>query len=702
MLAGRRAFQGEDIADTLAAVLRGEPDWNALPPDVPSHVRTVIQRCLTKDRRLRVSDISIVAYVFSESLPQSPQVNPADARVPAAGGVPLWQRILIPAAAALLSAAAVATALWPSPSPTPPRVARFPMTPAGAQTLQVDTQSHDLAITPNGSHVVYKGGTNSISPTQLFVRPISDLDPAPLSTTLGSPKAPFSSPDGQWIGYFEPGPVTLKKVALTGGPPLILCQVDGASRGATWRLDDSIIFATAAPETGLQRVSAGGGQPTTLTTPNRALGENDHLWPRSLPGGQAVLFTITRANSDIDSSQIAVYDVRNGSYKVVLRGGTQAVYTSTGHLVYVAAGALRAIPFDLERLETRGHASQVLPRVVTLPTGVAEFDLATDGTLIYVAEGGATTPSQRTLVWVDRKGQEQPVPNIHTRAYTGVQLSPEGSRVAVEIADQAYDVWVWSFPQSTLTRITTDPGFDEAPVWTPDGSHLIFRSQLGGVAGLLYRQRADGSGSPERLTDGPHLQYPSQVLPNGKDIVLWQAGAARGSNSSGGSTDVMLFTMGADKARPLFETPATERGAVVSPDGRWLAYQSFESRQSEVFVRPFPNVAASRIQVSTNGGAEPLWTRNGELLYRRMDGALMSVLVQPRDTWSAGVPTVLLSRTPYYFRAGASKTFDVSADGSRFLMIKAADGANPATSAPTIVIVQNWTEELKRLVPTTR
>jgi serine/threonine-protein kinase len=480
-----------------------------------------------------------------------------------------------------------------------------------------------------------------------------------------------------------------------------VCQADGASRGATWREDNSIIFATASIGTGLQLVPAAGGQPTTLTKPNRELGENDHLWPRSLPGGQAVLFTITQTTGGVDNAHIAVYDVAAGTYKVVLKGGSQAVYTPSGHLVYVAAGGLRAIAFDLQRLETTGSASPALPKVVTLPTGVAEFDVAADGTLIYLTESGATAPSRRTLVWVDRKGREEAIPGLPERAYTGTRISPDGSRVALEIADQSYDVWVWSFARSTLTRVTSDQGFDSSPVWTPDGAYLIFGSQTGGGPGSLFRQRADGSGKPERLTDSHQIQIPSQVLPNGKDIVLAQSNDP-GFPAGVGALDLMLLTMGTREARPLLETPAVQGHGLVSPDGRWIAYQSTESGQSDIFVGPFPDVSAGRIQVSSGGGAQPQWARNGrELFYTRIDGALMSVAVTPGASWSAGVARMIFER-PYYFRGGGSPTFDVSADGSRFLMIKHADPGDSGASAPTIVIVQNWTEELKRLVPTMR
>ena len=349
----------------------------------------------------------------------------------------------------------------------------------------MDTQSRDLTITPDGTHIVYKGtGTTG---TQLFVRALDQLEPTPL-TGLGQRRAARSPRRmGNGLASSSLVPVTLKKVAITGGPALPLCRLDGASRGATWGDDDSIIFATAAPSTGLQRVSSAGGEPTVLTKPNRERGEGDHLWPQFLPGSQAVLFTITATTGGIDASQVAVLDLRTGTQKILMRGGSQAQYVPSGHLVYVAAGTLRAVAFDLERLEAIGTAIPVVSQVVTLPTGTAEFDIA--ATARWCTWPVALGAPARTLVWVDRQGREEAIKAAPARAYLSPRLSPDGTRVALEIRDQENDIWVWDFARETLTRVTSDPGIDQAPVWMPDGRRLVFSSQAGGGVGLSSGKR---------------------------------------------------------------------------------------------------------------------------------------------------------------------------------------------------------------------
>ena len=290
MLTGRRAFAGEDLPDTLANVLKSAPDWNALPADVPPHVRMLIQRCLAKDRRERMADMSVALFVMTEpSLVAEPPGTPAPSQLRTRRS--LGRRLVMPAAAAIVVGAAVGTGVWLAMRPSAPRVTRFVLSATGAAALALDQVSIDLAITRDGRQIVYKGtGTNG---NQFFVRALDQLEPTPL-TGLGTPKAPFLSPDGQWIGFVDIGSsVGLKKVAITGGAVLPICRLDGQSRGAAWSDDGSIIFATSLPSTGLQRVSSAGGEPTVLTTPDGQRGESDHLWPQFLPGSQAVLFTIT-------------------------------------------------------------------------------------------------------------------------------------------------------------------------------------------------------------------------------------------------------------------------------------------------------------------------------------------------------------------------------------------------------------------------
>ncbi len=442
-------------------------------------------------------------------------------------------------------------------------------------------------------------------------------------------------------------------------------------------------------------MSSAGGEPAVITKPNRERGESDHLYPQFLPGSQAVLFTISLMTGGVEASLLAVLDLRTGTQKVLMRGGSQSHYLPSGHLVYVAGGALRAVRFDLERLEVIGTSISVVPQIATLTTGTAEFDIARDGTLVYIA-GAAGDVSNRTLVWVDRQGREEPLKAAPARAYLSPRLSPDGTRVAIEIREQGNDIWVWNLVRETLTKVTSDPGLDQAPVWTPDGRRLVFSSQAGGAGGALFWQLADGAGSAERLTQSSNVQIPSAVLADGSRVLFWEAGTES-------ATDLKTVTLDGDRAvQPLLQTPQAEFGPTVSPDGRWLAYQSTDSGQTQVFVRPFPNVDEAKIQVSTGGGIGPVWAKTGEqLFFQALDGALMSVDVRRGGSWTAGTPTKLIDARYYGgTRLAGTANYDVSADGKRFLMLKES-GAD-SNSPPTIVVVQNWTEELKRLVPGAR
>ena len=687
MLSGQRAFKGDDVSDTLALVLKGEPDWSALPPAIPRSLQILLKRCLTRNRRARLADMSVVRYILSDDdeLAEPAPLQPSPRR-------PLWRRMIGPGVAAIAAAGLAGSTVWLATRPSPPRVTRFALPQTGPASLVVDQQSRDLAITPEGTHIIYKGSAASgATGTQLFVRAIDTLEPTPL-TVPGSPRAPFNSPDGKWIGFVEPGPVTLKKVAITGGAAVALAALDGASRGLTWGDGGAIIFATAAPATGLQRVSSNGGEPVVLTTPNRERGESDHLWPQFLPGGQAVLLTITATAGGIDAARVAVLDLRNLSAppKTLVTGGSQAHYVSSGHLVYAHAGTLRAVAFDLDRLETIGTSVPVVPEVVTLANGTAEFDIARSGTLVYASGGGVAPP--RTLVWVDRQGREEPIKGLPARSLVGARLSPDGTRVALEIRDRENDIWLWDFARGTLDRLTMDPGTDQAPVWTPDGLRVIFTSEAGGGPGSLFWQTIDGSGKPERLTPISRVQRASAVLKNGT-ILLSESRLET-------AVDIMALTFDKDwRSQPILESAAAERLGEVSPNGRWLAYESNDAGLTEVFVRPFPDVAKQKIKISAEGGgSQPLWARDGkELFYLAPNGALMSVTVQPDNNLSPGTANKLMDE-PYLrlTSLAISRTYDVSEDGKRFLRIKPSSASEASAS---VVVVQNWLEELKQLVP---
>ena len=454
MLTARRPFDGEEISDVLASVLKTDPNWQALPVDTPRTLEGLLRRCLEKDLRRRLQAIGEARVQIDDLLSGTPDAvrTPALSRVP-----PLWRRALPWSVAGTAVAGSILMLmLWaPWRASATSRVTRTAIPNSGTMALTINTTDRNLAITPDGTHVVYVGNNGS----QLLVRALDALEPVAiargqLQASFSELRGPFVSPNGQWVGFSGGG--GLRKVAITGGPSITLASTDGPSAGATWAPDDTIIFATGNPATGLQRVSAAGGTPEVLTRPDRAQGEADHLWPEMLPGGGAVLFTITSQTGDLDTAQVAVRDLRTGAQKVLLRGGSHGHYVASGHLVYVAGGTLRAIPFDRTRLETHGTAVPVLARLAVTGNGAGDFAMAVDGTLVYVDASAGLLVNARTLVWVTRAGKEEPVA-APPRAYEHPRLSPDGTRLAVWSNDQASDIWIWDLGRATLTPSDARP-----------------------------------------------------------------------------------------------------------------------------------------------------------------------------------------------------------------------------------------------------
>jgi serine/threonine-protein kinase len=681
MLTAQRPFEGATVSDTLASVLKTEPDWNVLAPTTPAAIRRLLRRCLEKDRKRRFDSAAAARLEIEEAM--TPSASDGAAPPEPAPPRSAWSRSLPWAVAAAFGV--VALLVWAPWRPAaPPHVTRATITTSGPSALTISGIYRDLALTPDGTHLVYVGNKG----TQLFVRALDALEP--VAIVNGTPRGPFVSPNGLWVGFMD-AITTVKKVAITGGPPITVTRIDGAPRGATWAPDDTIIFATNSPATGLQRVPAGGGTPDVLTRADHARGEADHLWPEILPGGRAVLFTITTQTGGVDAAQVAVLDLRTITQKILVGGGSHAHYVRSGHLVYTAAGTLRAIPFDLNRLETRGTTVSVVPRLVTTNSGAGDFALAADGTLVYVDAPAGLTGTARRLVWVDRAGHEEPIA-APLRAYVYPQLSPDGTRVALDIRDQEQGLWTWDLRRSTLTRLTFEPGGDGNPVWTPDGQRIIFNSDRAGGPPNAWWQAADGTGAAERLTTSSNAQFPTAVAPDGTAVILAEETPTMGR-------DLMRLALdGSRRVTPLLQTKFDEGNGVVSPDGRWVAYGSNSSGRFEIYVRPFPN-AGGQWQVSTGGGRTPLWARNGkELFYLGLDGALLRVGVEASGaTWNAGTPTKLLEGR--YFTSGpgsAGRSYDVSPDGQRFLMIK-EPGADATAAPPSIIVVQHWDEELKRI-----
>jgi Tol biopolymer transport system component len=685
MLTGTRCFDGEDVADTMAFVLTKHPDWTALPRTTPPVIGNLLRRCLEKDRRKRIGGIDAAIFAIDEAEASDTGVGASSPAV-VPRPVPLWRRLAIFSAPALIAGAAiVGGAQWFAMRPTAPRVVRFTIATTPATALLVNGIDRDLAITPDGSRVLYVGNTG----TELFVRPLDALEST--SVFKGAPRAPFVSPDGQWVGFID-NVVTLKKVAITGGPPVTITTIDGSPRGVAWLPDDTIVFATAAGTTGLQRVPAAGGPTSIVTRPDRARGDGDHIWPEVLPGGRAVLFTIYPASGGVDAAQVAVVDLKTGTQKVVVRGGSDAHYLANGYLIYVAANTLRAVPFDPVTLETHGTPVPVVADVATTttsPSGGMNAVVANDGTLAYVR--GAAAAVRMTLVWVDRQGRETPIA-APPHPYFHLRISPDGGRIAAWVGDQESDIWTWDLMRLTLTRVTFASGLDVFPVWTPDGRRLIFSSEREGARNLFW-QAADGTGTLEQLARSPNQPNATAVTPDGARLIFTEAAPKT-------SEDVMQMELkGSHTITPLVQSPFTDRNGIVSPDGHWLAYEANDSGQFEIYVRPYPDVNSGHWQVSTGGGTRPVWSRSGqELFYVSPGGAIMRVGVERGASWTATTPTTIIKEG--YVTATAAVTgrnYDVSPDGQRFLMLKPV--SEPSAPLPQLVVVQHFDEELKRLVP---
>jgi serine/threonine-protein kinase len=683
MLTGQRAFQGELISDVLASVLKTEPNWHVLPAGTPAALTRLIGRCLEKDPRRRLQAIGEARVQIEDLLTSAP--GPITART-ASLRTSLRPLLALAGVAAVVTGAAVAVWGLRLVPPVAPRVTRTNIAAVGAAALTINGLDRDLVISPDGSRVVYVGNNG----TQLFVRALDALEPVAIAT--GQIREPFVSTDGQWVGFVD-GLNTLKKVAISGGPAIQLTILDGAPQGATWLPDDTIVFGTNNPSTGLQRVSANGGTPVMVTRPDHPRDERDHLWPEVLPGGRLVLYTITAQSGGLDDASIGVFDLRTQTSTIVVRGGVDAHYVESGHLVYVAAGTLRAVPFDLKTLAVRGPAVPVVPRLMTIRSGAGEFAVGRDGTLVYVdVTPGSQSARARTLVWVDRAGKEEPIA-APTRSYEAPRVSPDGKQLALAITDQEGDIWVWDLVRADLRRLTFDPGVDTFPVWMPDSHRIVFSSQSSGVLNI-WSKAADGTGPAERLTTSANNQWATGVSPDGKQIVLTELTPTR-------NRDLMLLTLdGSPRVTPLLQTSFDELRGVVSPDGHWLAYESNSSGQFEIWVRSFPDTSVAQYQISTSGGTQPVWDHNGrELFFIGMDGTLMGVPVEATATmWSAGVPTKLLESRYYTGGGNPNRSYDVVPDGQRFLMVKAAS-ADPSTVPPNIIVVLHFDEELKRLAP---
>ena len=470
---------------------------------------------------------------------------------------------------------------------------------------------------------------------------------------------------------------------------MTICSLNTRLRGASWGPDGTIIFGTVSAS-GLWRVSASGGEPEELTNSDGDQGNFSHRWPHILPGGRAVLFTILPPTQAVDNGQIAVLDLETNEQRVLIPGGSYPRYATTGHIVYGVGNTLRAVRFDLDRLEvTDPDPVPILDGVITKTGGAASFDLTRDGSLVYVSGRGVFGGGEdRSLVWVDREGREEPLATP-LLPYQRPRISPDGTRVAVDVAEPGgADIWIHDLSRGTETRLTTDPANDRAPFWTPDGERVVFESNREGSLGLFWKL-ADAPGDAERLmteTSGAATLEASSWSPDGR-LAFFRAPPV----------DIGLLSMEGERSvEMLFDTEFSEAAPAISPDGDWIAYDSDETGQNEIYVQRFPSLG-NKIAVSTDGGAQPLWSPDGDELFYRGPRGMMVVPVGTDPTFRAGEPEVLFEQQ--YFLLLSRRTYDLAPDGQRFLMVKESVEDEAEAPGPQVILVQNWHEELKRLVP---
>ncbi|MHC4677832.1 MAG: protein kinase domain-containing protein [Planctomycetota bacterium] len=683
MLTGKIPFKGETISDTLANILQTDPDWQALPESIPANIRSLLRHCLEKDPRRRLRDIGDGSIEIGETLSTLTVSVETVQKMQPLG----MRRLTVLAVVCLLVGAIAATLITRNvkrSAPLSQPASRFIIRPE-TDIAREALWHHALALSPDGKCLAYVDA-GSDGRRKIYVRELYEFEAKPLPGTEGA-ISPFFSPDGQWIGYADHHQRKLKKVSLKGGQPIVLCE-SFQFRGGSWGTDDTIIFtpvADASTESGLWRISASGEELEQLTIPDPNQGEGGHGWPQILPGGKAVLFTTVRS----EGPEIEVYWLETGKRHVLFKGGTYARYVPTGHIIYARTGTLYAVRFDIERLKVVGSGVPAVPEALTSEgwSWSAQFAISQNGSLIYIPV--VTRSTELTPVWIDREGQVEPLAAAMPRNYGIVTISPNGKRLAFDIQDgDNWDVWIYDLTRHTITPLTSD-GISDAPIWTPDGKSVVFRSNQAGKL-QLFRQSVTGSGKPELLATFEGIWVaPTCCSPDGKELLLTTHDMNRPRLDN--DLSVVPFEKQNQKLhlRPFIRRNNNQRSGRWSPDGQWIAYEADDTGRWEVYAEAYPG-PGQKVMISTEGGYEPEWSRDGkELFYRAGRGSPKMV--------AATFETEPEFRVIEYKELFVTnyRDYDVAPDG-RFLMIQEPQEPTPFR----INVVLNWFEELKRLVPT--
>jgi Tol biopolymer transport system component len=696
MLTGQQLYTGETVSEVLAHVITKSPTLEVLPGDTPARVRRLLERCLTRDPKLRLQAIGEARIAIDQVIaqPVDEVATAAAAGIPVLPAeLPVWRRML-PWAVAGLGIVVAGLAAWAPwrPAPAPPLSTRLSVEVGAPVSLMVGGQSGAI-ISPDGTRFAYSA-LDANQRRQIYVRAHDQLTATPLSGTDGA-RDIFFSPDGQWIGFFADN--KLKKISTQGGAAVTLCDAPTARGG--WWADDGTIVLAAGNRDPLVRVSESGGTPQPITKLDPARVEVTHRWPQVLPGSKAILFTAHTAGNGFDDSHIIVQNLKSGERKTLHQGGFHARYLPSGHVVYAFKGTLFGIPFDLDRLEATGPPAPFQERVVTSSGGAgAQFAFSNTGTFLYVP--GEDRAGAVLLQWMDRAGKFTPL-RAQPADYTNQRFSPDGKRLALVVnTGGESDIWIYEWERDTMTRFTFEPGFDGNPVWSPDGRRIAFSSERGGTRGI-YWQRADGTGEIQRLVESKNAVSPHSFSPDGKLLAYTESDPKT-------LGDIWLLPVEGDeksewkpgKARVFLNSPTWEIWPRISPDGRWLAYVSLESTQPEVYVRPLSG-SGGKWQVSNAGGVMPKWAKNGkELFFRTVDESRIMVATYRATGESFQADKPSLWSEGRFLTRGTSVNFDLAPDGNRFAVLRLPESEQvDANRIDKFVLVMNAFEELRRRVP---
>ena len=699
MLIGEPPYLGNTAQAVLGKIIQGLPVSatsvrKAVPPNVDAAIRKALEK-LPADRFTSAQE-------FAKALADPGFRHGAEAAAAAVRASP-WNRLSVATTGLAFLFAVVAAGSFLRPEPTQLAAPKRFEISLGPTAPIPPFEVHVLPVlSPDGTRLVYSANRGDGVP-RLYVRRIDQLDARELPGTDFA-YWPFFSPDGLWVGFHAAAEQKLKKVSVQGGQPLTLSDAYPPI-GSTWLEDGTIIFATQEPgsisltaiTSSLFRVPESGGTPERLTTLDESSRELSHAFPHMLPGGETVLFTVFTGTGvgDLDEGRVVALSLGTGERRTLIDVGYDARYSPTGHLVFARQGALWAVRFDPDRLETTGQEVVVLQGMEMSPFA-APYSFSSDGLLVYMpgeagvlAEDAVGIP--RSLVWVDREGVEQPLP-LPVRQYFGPRLSPDANRVAVSIFDgESWDLWVYDVRSGAGLRLTHEGGNPGMlPIWTPDGERIVFRSLASGP-GDLFWVAADGSGAPEPLVTSDASDASTSVSPDGRTVVFTR-------NLGPEHGEIWQVPLEGERtATPLLQGPFVRGNASISPDGRWLAYRSDESGEFEIYLQPYPG-PGPKTPVSIGGGQNVVWSSDGSELFYRAGLNVMAVAVDTEPTLRVSAPRALLE-SAHFFTPGA-RQYHVAPDG-RFLMIGIGSiiTSDDESEHDHLVVVENWLDELKRLVP---